>query len=109
MPWCNTAMRSTFVPTRAPSTKPRIFACNWLQQGEAGSPWENGYYEAFNSKPRNEFLNGEISSSPRGHTHRWGTGHRHQVHDRPKQTRRMEKWKAQKTDHFATPPTALTG
>jgi transposase InsO family protein len=27
---------------------------------EAGSPWENGYCESFNSKLRGEFLNGEI-------------------------------------------------
>lgn len=25
-----------------------------------GSPWENGYYESFNSKLRDELLNGEI-------------------------------------------------
>jgi putative transposase len=27
---------------------------------EPGSPWENGYYESFNSKLRDEPLNGEI-------------------------------------------------
>jgi putative transposase len=27
---------------------------------EAGSPWENGYCESFNSKLRDELLNGEI-------------------------------------------------
>lgn len=27
---------------------------------EPGSPWENGYCEGFNSKLRDEFLNGEI-------------------------------------------------
>ncbi len=27
---------------------------------EPGSPWENGYCESFNSKPRDERLNGEI-------------------------------------------------
>jgi len=27
---------------------------------EPGSPWENGYCESFNSKMRDEFLNGEI-------------------------------------------------
>jgi putative transposase len=27
---------------------------------EPGSPWENGYCERFNSKLRDEFLNGEI-------------------------------------------------
>jgi putative transposase len=29
---------------------------------EPGSPWENGYCESFNSKLRDEFLNGEIFS-----------------------------------------------
>jgi putative transposase len=27
---------------------------------ERGSPWENGYFESFNSKFRDELLNGEI-------------------------------------------------
>ncbi len=27
---------------------------------EPGSPWENGYYESFNAKLRDELLNGEI-------------------------------------------------
>jgi transposase InsO family protein len=27
---------------------------------EPGSPWENGYCESFNSKLRDEFLNGDI-------------------------------------------------
>ena len=27
---------------------------------ERGSPWENGYIESFNGKPRDELLNGEI-------------------------------------------------
>ena len=40
---------------------------NWLQRVdvrtlfiEPGSPWENGYVESFNSKLRDELLNGEI-------------------------------------------------
>jgi putative transposase len=35
---------------------------NWSKNGyiEPGSPWENGYCESFNSKLRDEFLNGEI-------------------------------------------------
>ncbi len=40
---------------------------NWLTQVgaktlfiEPGSPWENGYYESFNGKLRDELLNGEI-------------------------------------------------
>ncbi len=32
---------------------------------EPGSPWENGYCESFNSKMRDEFLNGEIFYSLR--------------------------------------------
>jgi len=32
---------------------------------EPGSPWENGYCESFNSKLRDEFLNGEIFYSLR--------------------------------------------
>jgi transposase InsO family protein len=27
---------------------------------ELGNPWENGYIESFNSKPRDELINGEI-------------------------------------------------
>ena len=68
---------------------------------EPGSPWENGYCESFNSKLRDEFLNGEIfysikeaaacwpndgaSTTTRfGHTPRWVTGHRHRgVADKP--------------------------
>ena len=33
---------------------------------EPGSPWENGYCESFNSKLRDEFLNGEIFYSLKG-------------------------------------------
>ena len=32
---------------------------------EPGSPWENGFFESFNSKLRDEFLNGEIFYSLR--------------------------------------------
>ena len=59
---------------------------------EPGSPWENGYCRSFNSKLRDEFLNGEIFPSmkglrgltrtlarplqpPSGHTPRWATDH----------------------------------
>jgi len=41
---------------------------------EPGSPWENGYCESFNSKLRDEFLNGEIFYSiqePRVLAERW--------------------------------------
>ncbi len=30
---------------------------------EPGSPWENGYVESFNGKMRDQFLNGELSST----------------------------------------------
>jgi len=40
---------------------------NWLQSLGTqtayitlGSPWENGYYESFNGKFRDQFLNGEL-------------------------------------------------
>lgn len=32
---------------------------------EPGSPWENGYCESFNSKPRDEFHNGEVFTTLR--------------------------------------------
>jgi putative transposase len=32
---------------------------------EPGRPWENGYCESFNSKLRDELLNGEIFTTPR--------------------------------------------
>ena len=61
---------------------------------ERGSPWENGYCESFNSKLRDELLNGEIFYTLKEakviienwrrhynrcvHTLRWDTDHRHQ-------------------------------
>ena len=63
---------------------------------EPGSPWENGYCESFNSKLRDEFLNGEIfysmkeircwrsggasTTTPSGRTPRWATDHRRRRH-----------------------------
>lgn len=60
---------------------------------EPGSPWENGYCESFNSKLRDEFLNGEIfysvqelrvlaercasTTTPSDHTPRWDINHQH--------------------------------
>ena len=60
---------------------------------EPGSPWENGYYESFNSKLRDEFLNGEIfyslksfacwpnagasTTTPSDRTPRWDINHQH--------------------------------
>ena len=41
---------------------------------EPGSPWENGYCESFNSKLRDELLNGEIFYSARG-----GQGHHREL------------------------------
>src|SRR5438270_14097063 len=45
---------------------PKHCATGWAKAGahtlyiEPGSPWENGYCESFNSKLRDELLNGEI-------------------------------------------------
>ena len=63
---------------------------------EPGSPWENGYCESFNSKLRDEFLNGEFfysikelrvlasagasTTRPSDHTPRWATGRQHRRH-----------------------------
>ena len=58
--------RSTFDQTTARSSWPRTCASGCQNTGaktlyiEPGSPWENGYCESFNSKLRDEFLNGEI-------------------------------------------------
>ena len=58
--------RSIFVPTTARSSWPGICASGSPGQErrrlyiEPGTPWENGYCESFNSKLRDEFLNGEI-------------------------------------------------
>jgi transposase InsO family protein len=88
---------------------------------EPGSPWENGYCESFNSKLRDEFLNGEIfysmkeirvlaerwrsTTTPSGHTLRWATDRRHRRRGLQK-PRGMEKWKPLRASHFSTPPTA---
>jgi putative transposase len=76
---------------------------NWLANTgaktlyiEPGSPWENGYCESFNSKLRDEFLNGTSSTrsrncacwlsagasttTPSGHTPHWVIDHRHPRH-----------------------------
>jgi hypothetical protein len=89
---------------------------------EPGSPWENGYCESFNSKLRDEFLNGEIFYSMKelrvlaerwrvhyntvSHTRRWAIAHQRQKLGRQKSTRGMEKWKPLRASHFSTPPTA---
>jgi putative transposase len=91
---------------------------------EPGSPWENGYCESFNSKLRDEFLNGEIFYSLkelRVLAERWRV-HYNTVRPHsslgyrppapaawlPKLPRGMEKWKAKNASHFSTPPTTAT-
>src|SRR5260370_3712664 len=78
---------------------------------EPGSPWENGYCESFNSKLRDEFLNGEIFYSlkevqvlaerwrvhyttPSVHTLRSAPDPQHQRRGNPQGKQRREKWKA---------------
>jgi len=98
---------------------------------EPGSPWENGYCESFNSKLRDEFLNGEIFYSLKEVqvlAERWrvyyNTRRPHSsLGYRPpapaawqgetttgmegwKAIRSMEKWKANNASHFSTPSTA---
>ena len=88
---------------------------------EPGSRWENGYCESFNSKLRDEFLNGEIFYSMkeiRVLAERWrvhyntirphsslAIDHRRQ---RPgwQSAWGMEKWKPLRASHFSIPPTA---
>jgi len=89
---------------------------------EPGSPWESGYCESFNSKLRDEFLNGEIfyslkeaqvlaerwrsTTTPNAHTLRWDIDLQHQRHGKSRLHWSMEKWKANNASHFSTPPTA---
>ncbi len=43
-----------------------LFRASRIRSGrkiEPGSPWENGYCESFNSRMRDEFLNGELFGS----------------------------------------------
>jgi putative transposase len=91
---------------------------------EPGSPWENDYCESFNSKLRDEFLNGEIFYSMkelRVLADRWrahyntvrphsslDTDHQHRRRGWPQAKRDMEKWKPLRAYHFSTPPTAVT-
>jgi putative transposase len=89
---------------------------------EPGSFWENGYCESFNSKLRDEFLNGEILYSlkevqvlaERWRVH-YNTVRPHSSLDyRPpapvarqiEANTGMKKWKAKNASHFFTPPTA---
>ena len=117
-----------YVRTTVQSSSRRICANGWQNTGaktlyiEPGSPWENGYCESFNSKLRDEFLNGEIFYSIkelRVLAERWRI---HYNTVRPHSslgykppapeawltatTRGMEKWKPLRASHFSTPPTA---
>jgi len=89
---------------------------------EPGSPWENGYCESFNSKLRDEFLNGEIFYSLRELevlAERWrvyyNTRRPHSsLGYRPpapaawlmENNKGMQKWKPLRASHFPIPPTA---
>ena len=90
---------------------------------EPGSPWENGYCESFNSKLRDEFLNGEIFYSLKEAqvlAERWRIYYNTErptliVGISPPSANgmanrsfpwSMEKWKANNASHFSTPPTA---
>ena len=86
---------------------------------EPGSPWENGYCESFNSKLRDEFLNGEIFYSMkelRVLAERWrvhyntvrphsSLGYRPPAPEAwlTKASRGMEKWKATRFPLLHTP------
>src|SRR5215210_4901783 len=52
----------TFVPTMVAKAVRQWIAAVGAKTAyiEPGSPWENGYCESFNSKLRDELLNGEI-------------------------------------------------
>ena len=91
---------------------------------EPGSPWENDYCESFNSKMRDEFLNGEIfysmkearvrnagasTSTPSAHIPRRATSRQRRQHGRPKLPSGVEKWKEKNSSHFPTPPTTGAG
>ena len=87
---------------------------------EPGSPWENGYCETFNSKLRDEFLNGEIFYSLKEVqvlAERWrvyyntrrphsSLGYKPPAPEArlTEQIRGMEKWKAKNAYHFSTAP-----
>ena len=61
---------SSFAHGSSPSPSLRNWLANVGAQTlyiEPGSPWENGYCESFNSKLRDELLNGEIFYSLREH------------------------------------------
>jgi putative transposase len=91
---------------------------------EPGSPRENGYGESFNSKIRDQFLNGEIFHSMkellllaerwrghyntvRPHTPRWDINLQH-PRNGWQTTRGMEEWKPLRAFHSSTPATAAT-
>jgi transposase InsO family protein len=88
---------------------------------EPGSPWGNGYCASFNSKLRDEFLNGEIFYSIkelRVLAERWRV-HYNTVRPHSSLGYRppapeawlpppwgVEKWKPLRASHFSTPQTA---
>jgi transposase InsO family protein len=89
---------------------------------EPGSPWENGYCESFNSKLRDEFLNGEIFYSMkelRVLAERWrvhyntvrphsSLGYRPPAPQAWRTSNMgMEKWKPLRASHFSTPQRRL--
>jgi hypothetical protein len=45
------------------STTPKPSSATGSVEAEPGSPWENGYIESFDSKLRDELLNGELFST----------------------------------------------
>jgi putative transposase len=57
---------------------------------EPGSPWENGYCESFNSKLRDEFLNGELYSMKeiRALAERWREGSLQKTNSKPRKGKR---------------------
>ena len=91
---------------------------------EPGSPWENGYCESFNSKLRDEFLNGEIFYSMkelRVLAERWRVPLQHDqatllaglqiTGTRGMADKQHGVWRSGNryaASHFSTPPTAAT-
>jgi transposase InsO family protein len=119
-----------YIRSNGPEFVARVLR-KWLDHTEAktlyiefGSPWEKGYCESFNSKLRDEFLNGEIIYSLKEGqllAERWrvyyNTARPHSsLGYRPlapaawkwKEIWGIEKWKAKTASHFSMPPTALS-
>jgi hypothetical protein len=109
---------------------PKHCATGWPKTGahtlyiEPGSPWENGYRESFNSKLRDDFLNGDFFSlkEVKVLTERWRVYYNAErphsslgykppgpARGRPKLPSSVENWKAKNASRFPTPPTTATG